>query len=172
MFCGDPSKGNYTEYLNRKEVKKALGFPESFQFDFISWQTNSDYVASGAPWVPTTPKVAAILDAYQTPKVVDDGKSIGDVRIMVLNGNLDLVVNSHGNIMQYERVIWSGMGDYRAAKWHPLDEEGVAGKGSWKGTDDGRLVFMAVDDAGHMVPGDVPETAYRIVQRWLNNEWR
>ncbi len=164
--------GNFTEYLNRKDVKKALQFPESFTYHDINLDLNSAYTTSGATWIPTTPKVAAILDAYQTPKFVEDGTSIGDVRILALNGNLDAIVNTHGNVAQYERIIWSRMGEYRAADWRALREDEVKGTGSWKGTRDGRLVFMAVDGAGHMVPGDVPEASHHILQRWLHNGWR
>ncbi|TQV97824.1 carboxypeptidase Y [Cordyceps javanica] len=171
-FCPNPEMGNFTEYLNRKQVKEALKFPESFTYHDINLDLNSAYVESGSAWVPTTPKVADILDAYKTPKFVDDGKSVGDVRIMALNGNLDSGINTHGNIIQYERIVWSRMGEYRIADWQDLEEGEVKGTGSWKGTKDGRLVFMAVDDAGHMVPGDAPEASYHILQRWLHNEWR
>ncbi|KAJ3474813.1 hypothetical protein NLG97_g9684 [Lecanicillium saksenae] len=171
-LCPNPEMGNMTEYLNRNQVKKALEFPESFTFHDINWDINAAYVGSGSAYIPTTPKVAYILDAYKTPKIVDDGKSIGDIRVMALNGNLDAGINSHGNIAQYERILWSRMGEYNAADWHDLKDENVRGTGSWKGTKDGRLVFMAVDDAGHMVPGDAPEASYHILQRWLHNGWR
>ncbi|KAJ4150539.1 hypothetical protein LMH87_011285 [Akanthomyces muscarius] len=171
-FCTNPYMGNFTEYLNRKEVKKALEFPDSFTYHNVNLDVNSAYTESGSAWIPTTPQVADILDAYKTPKFVDDGKSIGDIRVMALNGNLDAGINTHGNIAQYERIIWSRMGEYRVADWQDLKEEEVKGTGSWKGTQDGRLVFMAVDDAGHMVPGDAPEASYHILQRWLHNGWR
>lgn len=164
--------GDYVAYLNRPEVKKALKFPEPFQFEMINYDINFEYNDSGSVYISTSPKVGDILDAYKTPKIVDDGKSIGDVRVMVLNGNLDNSLNSHGNILQYDHLIWSRLGEYRAAKWRDIADEDVAGTGSWKGTKDGRLVFMAVDDAGHMVPGDVPEASYRIMQRWMHGGWK
>lgn len=170
--CANTAKGDFGEYLNRKHVKAALKFPPSFTYSEINWDMNTAYVDSGDPWVPTTPRVGAILDAYQTGKIVDDGKSIGDVRLLALNGNFDAGINTHGNMMTYERIIWSRMGDYRAAKWRDLAEEDIAGTGWWKGTNDGRLVFIGVDDAGHMVPGDVPEASFHILQRWLHNGWR
>lgn len=164
--------GNITAYLNQKDVLKTLDFPASFVFHDINLDLNTAYVMSGTAFTPTTPLVAGILDAYKTPKIVGDGKSIGDVRVMVLNGNLDFVVNSHGNKMQYERIVWSRMGEYRAAKWRDLAEEDNVGGGSWKATKDGRLAFLSVDGAGHMVPGDIPAASYHILQRWLHNQWR
>ncbi|ATY64586.1 Peptidase serine carboxypeptidase [Cordyceps militaris] len=171
-FCSNPEKGNFTAYLNRAQVKKTLKFPESFTYHDVNFHLNSAYILSGAMWIPTTPKIADILDAYQTPTFADDGKNIGDIRIMALNGNLDASINTHGNMALFERIVWSRMGEYRVAEWQDLDEDEVKGTGSWKGTKDGRLVFMAVDDAGHMLPGDVPEASYHILQRWLRNEWR
>lgn len=153
-------------------MKEALHFPESYVFVAENSDINDAYHNSGSAWMPTSPQVGKVLDAYQTHKIVDDGKIIGDIRLMVLNGNLDMVANTHGNILQYERVIWSRMGEYRAAKWRHLAHEGIAGTGSWKGTADGRLVFIALDGAGHDVPGDAPEQSFKIMQRWLYNGWR
>ena len=164
-------KGNLTTFLNQKHVKVALKFPDTFVFDEVNWEINSIYTeTSGGK--PTSPQVAAILDSYITPQVVDDGKSIGDVRVLVLNGNEDAAVTTPGNMMQWDRVVWSRMAEYRGAQWRDLADEGVAATGSWKATKDGRLTFVAVDNAGHMVPGDVPEGAYRILQRWIGGGWR
>jgi cathepsin A (carboxypeptidase C) len=170
-LCSNVERGNITEFLNQKHVKEALKFPEAFVFDQVNWQINPIYTkTSGGK--PTSPEAAAILDSYMTPKLVDDGKPIGDVRVLVLNGNEDPMVGTPGNMMQWDRVAWSRMAEYRGAQWHDLEDEGVAATGSWKATKDGRLAFVAVDKAGHMVPGDVPEGAYRILQRWIAGEWR
>lgn len=40
--------------------------------------------------------------------------------------------------------------------------------GFWKGTRDGRLVFVGVDGAGHEVPGDVREGSYRILSKFID----
>ncbi|KAM3505612.1 hypothetical protein MY11210_007900 [Beauveria gryllotalpidicola] len=170
--CHHPEMDNLTEYLNRREVKRKLGFPDCFTFYETNKGLGSAYVKSGFAWVPTTHKVAAILDAYKTPKLLLDGTRFGDVRIMVLNGNLDPFVNTHGNIAQYDRIIWSRRDEYRIATWQALNKEEVKASGSWKGTKDGRLVFVAIDDAGGMVPADAPEASYHILDRWLRNEWR
>lgn len=160
-----------TEYLNQKHVKEALKFPESFVFDQINWDLNSAYVNTSAG-KSTAPQASAILDAYMTPKLVDDGKPIGDVKILVLNGNEDPGIHTAGNKMQWDRVVWSRMAEYRAAEWRDLADEDVAATGEWKATKDGRLAFVAVDKAGHMVPGDAPEGAYRILQQWLAGGWK
>lgn len=120
---------------------------------------------SGAIFKPTTQELADVLDIHS------DVNNLGDVRVMALNGNLDFLVSTAGNIWQYERLGWSGQAEYNIKKWQPLPK-GLAATGSWKATSDGRLAFVAVDDAGHTVPGDVREGSYRIVQKWLEGGWR
>ena len=46
-----------------------------------------------------------------------------------------------------------------------------AATGFWKGTRDGRLVFVGVDGGGHTVPGDVREGSAQILQRWIEGRW-
>lgn len=169
--CSNTERGNYTEFLNQRDVKKILGFPETYVFRGNNQEINDAYSKSGSHWVPTTPHVAAVLNAYHAHMIVDKSKAVGDIRLMVLNGNLDPGINTQGNIIQFDSVIWRRMGEYRAAKWHDLAQENVSATGSFKGTSDGRLVFIAVDGAGHMVPSDVPEASFKIVQRWLERGW-
>ena len=72
---------------------------------------------------------------------------------------------------QYDNLLWSGQAEYRAASWKTLPEDEVAATGTWKAARDGRLAFMAIDGAGHMVPGDVREGSYKIVHKWLKGDW-
>lgn len=120
---------------------------------------------SGAIFKPTTKELAYVLDIY------NDDNDLGDIKVMALNGNLDFLVSTPGNIWQYDRLGWSGQAEYNIKKWQPLPE-GIGATGSWKATSDGRLAFVAVNDAGHTVPGDVREGSYRILQKWLKGEWR
>ncbi|KAM3564228.1 hypothetical protein MY1884_000850 [Beauveria asiatica] len=169
--CHRPMMGNLTEYLNRREVKMKIGFPDCFNFTEKNHFIQSAYFFLGSPWVPTTHKIAAILDAYKTPKMIFDGSSFGDVRILVLNGNLDPFSNTQGNMDQFDNINWSRKIDYRIASWQAFNKKEFKTTGLWKGTKDGRLVFVGVDNAGGMVPADSPEASYIILDRWLRNEW-
>ena len=164
-LCGDIRKGNFTDYINQKHIKGALGFPESFEFEAINFAVNLAYILGGSVYRPTTREMASILDAAPT--------GLGDVRLLVLNGNEDYVVNSPGQRWQYDRLHWSGQAEYRIAPWRDLADEDdlAAATGFWKASPDARLVFVGVDGAGHTVPGDVREGSWRIVQRWIEGGW-
>ena len=114
---------------------------------------------------------SAVLEAYRTPKIGKDDEYLADIKVLVLNGNDDAVVNTYGNMWQYDNLLWSGQAEYRTASWKTLPEDEVAATGTWKATRDGRLAFMAIDGAGHMVPGDVREGSYKIVHKWLKGDW-
>ena len=71
----------------------------------------------------------------------------------------------------FNNLRWSGGDPYRANPWNQWEELHLGtGKGTWKQSGDGQLVFLAVDGAGHMVPLDQPEVADEVVQRWIKRE--
>lgn len=139
--------------------------PASKVYDPINWEINTAYVDGGAAYAPTTRQVASILDAHA------EDPAPADIKLLVLNGNDDYIVNTPGQILTYDNLRWSGQAEYRLKKWQKLpDGMGVTGK--WKTSKDGRLAFVGVDGAGHMVPGDQREGSYHILQRWIHGQWR
>lgn len=118
----------------------------------------------GSPWNPTTKELEKVIDAYfAEPKVAD-------IKVLVMNGNLDYIVNTQGNMWQYDQLEWTGMAEYSSKDWQQL--KGLAETGFWKATSDGRLAFVALDNAGHTVTADASEGSYQILKKWLNGEWR
>lgn len=162
-FCVDPDMGNVTSYLNQDWTKSGLDKEHSFLFRDINMDMHLAFRQNGSWSLPTTRELGGILDARD-----DD---MADFRVLVLNGNLDFWCNTAGNMWVYDRLEWSGQNDYRGTKWRPL-MDGLAATGSWKGTKDGRLVFIGVDGAGHTVPSDLREGSYRILREWLKDGWR
>lgn len=179
-MCTSPTQGNISAYLNNPKIKQALGLDSEFTYHDINTVINKLYISNKDAWITTTGAVSFILDAHKSPAVVGGGtarhtqpgnsNSLGDIRVLVLNGNEDYAVNTPGNKWLYDGLPWSGQAEFRAAKWRPL--EGMGADGEWKATRDGRLAFVAVDGAGHTVPADKREGAYRIVQKWLDGGWR
>lgn len=154
--------GNLSEYLNQDAIKKAIGVPESVNFHMLSGAVGEAYGTELTKSRART--LEQVLDA--PPSSGLDG-----IRLLVLNGNEDYIVNTPGQKWQYDNLFWSGYADYRVSKWRDLPKD-VNATGFWKGTEDGRLVFVGVDGSGHGVPGYLPEASYRILQRWIANEWR
>ena len=157
-YCTSVFMSGVEEYLNQMRVKDALGFPASFEYKAHSFAISEAYNDNGEAFRPTTRQLAAVLDA--------------GIRLLVLNGNDDWLLNTPGQMLQYDRLLWGGLADYRVAKWRDLGPEGVAADGFWKGTPDGSMVFVGVDGAGHTAPGDVREGSWRIVQRWIEGGWK
>lgn len=91
------------------------------------------------------------------------------IKLLVLNGNEDGLCNTPGQKWVYENLSWRGAAGYRAATWKSLTAAGIKnGKGEWKASEDGKLAFVAMDGAGHMVPLDQPEVAAQIIQKWIS----
>lgn len=168
FICPDLRNGNITTYLNLAHIKESLHLSPDFTFEEIDWELNTAYVESGTANRQTTPFVAHILDAHRT-QTADKSAYLGDIRVLVLNGNDDPSVSTQGNTWLYEKLLWSGVAGYRAASWKALQDVNVTGE--WKATRDGRLAFVAVDGAGHMVPGDQKEGAYKILQKWMRGDY-
>lgn len=154
--------GNFTQYLIQDRIKQAIGVPKSQSFNWLDTDVANNYALSSA--MARVKELAAILDAPKSTEL--DG-----LRLLVLNGNEDYIVNTPGQQWQYDNLLWSGHAEYRIQKWKDLPKDTTA-TGFWKGTSDGRLVFVGLDGAGHGVPGYLPEASYRVLQRWIANEWR
>lgn len=120
---------------------------------------------SGAWYAPTTRELIDVLDAYS------EENKVGDIRLLILNGNLDFFVNTPGNMWHYDRLVWSGQSEFRSKEFQPLPE-GLAVTGSWKATRDGRLAFVAIDEATHFMQPALREGYSRIVDKWLQHGWQ
>ncbi|KJZ72066.1 hypothetical protein HIM_08521 [Hirsutella minnesotensis 3608] len=164
LDCEDPTAGNVTSYLNQDWVKKALDKDPSYHFDLMGrrfWATFSQ----GALWKPTTKELVDVLEDYAAQK------SVADVKLLVMNGNRDPLVTTPGSKWTYDRLRWREQADFAVKKWKPLPL-GLGATGEWKATSSGRLAMVTVDGAGHTLPGDAREAAYRILEKWLASGWR
>ena len=113
------------------------------------------FSGSGALFKPTTRELVDVLEE--------------GIKVLVMNGNLDPLVTTPGTKWQYDRLRWSEQAEYAAKRWQTLN--GTV-KGEWKATSSGSLAMVTVDGAGHMVPGDMPEAAFRVLETWMAGGWR
>lgn len=146
-------------------MKSALKFSSSFTFQETNTEINHEYFTHNTTFLPTLTSIGAIVDAYLQSER-------DDIRLLVINGKEDYIVNTPGNILAYDDLRWSEQAEYRFRPWLPLPGDVSPSTGSWKGTRSGRLAFVAVDGAGHMVPHDQSEGSYKIMQKWLDGGWK
>ena len=156
-FCADPDLGNLTRFMNQDWVKTVVHKQTSFIFEDYNMDIHRAFRKHGAFMKPTTKELAYTLES--------------GIRVLVLNGNLDYLVNTPGAMQLYDALQWTGRAEYQAKKWQPLPEN-INATGAWKGTNNGRLVFVAVDGAGHTVPSYARKGSLDIIQKWTQGRWR
>jgi carboxypeptidase C (cathepsin A) len=93
--------------------------------------------------------------------------ALRNIKVLIYNGQNDLVVNTPGVLQYINSLNWEGTGQWkRTAKqiWTRYGEV----KGWAKVA--GNLWFVMVNGAGHMVPTDQPEAAFTMLGHFISNE--
>jgi len=88
---------------------------------------------------------------------------------MIYNGQDDIIVNTPGVEKYITNLKWAELPQFLAAskrRWK--DPHGYV-IGNYK--KHGRLNYVNVNKAGHMVPGDQPWSAFDMVKRFIKNDW-
>ena len=142
------------EWLNRADVQKALGVKKKWQMCDEGVHSNlmGDWMHDFEPVIP------AMLEA--------------GIRVMIYAGEKDFICNALGNLRWVKAMQWSGQDAFNKAKPEPFvvardgEEEVIGGDVR----EAGQLSFVAVSEAGHMVPMDQPKNALTMIQRFVNGE--
>ncbi|KIJ55250.1 hypothetical protein M422DRAFT_23858 [Sphaerobolus stellatus SS14] len=146
-------------YLNRPEVKKALGAPSNIDFQSCNLQINQAFLFQG----DTAHNSAKLL-----PELLNAG-----IRLMVYAGQADSVCNFIGNHNWMEKLdghpFHEEFGKAKLSSWVTLEGNKEAGQVRSAGPAAGNYTYVAVKEAGHMVPFDQPEAALDLMSRWILN---
>ncbi|KAH7027383.1 Alpha/Beta hydrolase protein [Microdochium trichocladiopsis] len=157
---------HYDSYLNREKVQKALGIEgRHWNYTSINLDMNSRWASSGSMFVPSWRETSYILDETET-------------RILAVNGNNDIIVNTEGQKRVYDSIPWTHQAKYRMTKfadWFWLETSAGEAGGSASKTHKGgefksvgrKLAFASVDEAGHTSPGDQKEAVGFLVKCWF-----
>jgi len=145
-LCYDFS--NITSYLNQQSVQQQLGIA-----DGITWETCNDEVNSGFG--------VDVIQSYRDdiPILLNN-----NIRVVIYNGDLDLICNWIGGSMWVEGMPWSGQTAFNKA---PTKAWKVSGIVAGEAKTSGGLTFVRVYTAGHMVPHDRPSFALALLQNIL-----
>lgn len=133
-------------YLNRDDVREALG-------------------VAGRKWESCNMKVhAAMIFDYMTdaePKVIELLKA--GKKVLVYNGDKDYICNWVGGHMWVNALDWE-----HKPQFNEQDNEDLGWAASQKYEN---FEFLRVYDAGHMVPMDQPESALKMLNRFIY-DWK
>lgn len=96
------------------------------------------------------------------PEMLESG-----IRVLVYAGKEDFICNWYGNQHWVRSMPWKHQKDFNKQEVSPWKVNGVtAGEVQAYGD----LTFLAIEDAGHMVPMDVPEAALDMLSRFMAKE--
>ncbi|RSL53529.1 hypothetical protein CEP53_007708 [Fusarium sp. AF-6] len=154
--CHDP-EGCYSEmkhideYLNRTDIKQALGVPEDVPFVGVSYDVLEQWEKVGDLWRSSNNYVNYLLKS--------------NIRVLIYVGDKDLYCNSAGMRLLVDRGLnWHGQPFIRPRELMPW-YVGTKVAGRWKAYEP--LTYAEIPDAGHMSPFDKPEEALTLINAWI-----
>ncbi|KAJ9110119.1 hypothetical protein QFC19_001790 [Naganishia cerealis] len=136
----------------------ALGAPKDVKFQSCNMDVNKNFLFNGDVMKETSLLMVPL---------VNEG-----IRLLIYAGVQDLMCNFIGNEQWVEVLATKYLEEFQNSTATPFidsdkKETGYvrsAGKGA------GNVAFMAIYDAGHMVPQDQPVASLDMLQRWLDNK--
>lgn len=109
-----------------------------------------------------------VEDLVQVLEHNSDSNNGEKIRMLFFNGVEDLICNHVGNEAVLENLPWKYQKNWTEAKryaWKAKQEVVVSGYMK----EFGNLLFLKLLRAGHMVPLDIPETAFEMMQIFVSN---
>ncbi|KAL6041469.1 Carboxypeptidase [Balamuthia mandrillaris] len=146
-LCYDTSY--IADYLNQPEVRKQLGVGNR------QWEDCSSSV-----YAPFESKDFEYSYEFDLPIILEEA------RVLIYNGNYDLVVDFYGQGAMLDSMQWPGQNGFNNAKnvtWH-VDSQVAGSVRTYQ-----NLSYLVVNNAGHMVPHDQPKNALDMLTRFLSN---
>ncbi|XP_062515371.1 uncharacterized protein LOC134190856 [Corticium candelabrum] len=151
--CGDSllcyNFDDVTTFLNREDVQKAIGVNRTWQ------SCNMEvHLFMLGDWIAS----------FQGD--VADTLSAG-VRVLVYNGKYDYICNYIGGHEWTSRMRWHGQTDFNKANTTVWTVDGTSAGTVQTAAG---LTFLAVNNAGHLVPMDQPKNSLDMLDRFLTKQ--
>lgn len=140
-------------YLDRPEVKNALGVKSSVSFELCSSSVNMDFQISGDWMRPYVNQIPPLLNS--------------NISVLAYAGDADFMCNWMGVRAWTINVPWNGHLKYSQQEdidWY--SNAIVAGAIRSRGS----LTFLRLFNAGHMAPYDQPQVALDMFSRWISGK--
>lgn len=140
-------------YLDRSEVKSALGVKSSIKFELCSHTVNAEFQNSGDWMRPYINQITPLLNS--------------NISVLAYAGDADFMCNWMGVRAWTINVPWNGHLNYSKQKdtnWYS--------NGTVAGTirSSKSLTFLRLFHAGHMAPYDQPEVTLDMFSRWISGK--
>lgn len=147
-----------SQYLNRADVKKALG-AEVSRYDSCNMDINRNFLFQG-DWMKPYHRLVPDL--------------LKQIPVLIYAGDADFICNWLGNKAWTEALEWPGQDKYKKATFKDFKISKELGNGKdvvGQVKSAGNFTFVKLHAGGHMVPYDQPEASLDMLNRWLSGEW-
>jgi cathepsin A (carboxypeptidase C) len=140
------------DYLNKPEVKKALG-AQVDTYTECNFDTNRNFLFAGDWMKPYYHSVVNVLES--------------GIPVLIYAGDKDFICNWLGNEAWTKNLEWSGAGKFKKADTLPWS---LNGEEVGEVTNAGDFTFLRIYDAGHMAPYNQPEASLDMLNRWIGGD--
>ncbi|KAK4519483.1 uncharacterized protein ATC70_009719 [Mucor velutinosus] len=140
-------------YLDRSDVKKALGVKSSLSFELCSHKVNMDFQVAGDWMRPYVHQIPALLNS--------------NISLLAYAGDADLMCNWKGVRACTINVPWYGHLKYSQQEDADWYSNGTA-VGTIRSSES--LTFLRLFHAGHMAPYDQPQVTLDMFSRWISGK--
>lgn len=148
-------------FLSTDSVRQYLNVSADKQWAMVNMQVNTDFIESGDN---------AQLSQLLVADLLNDG-----IRVLVYNGDADLMVNWQSSDAWTKALEWRGTSGFNAAPTRRFLAEDAALAGS-PAVDAGTVrsfanfTFLRVFNSGHMVPKNQPAVALDMLNKFLDGK--
>ncbi|KAH6879908.1 Alpha/Beta hydrolase protein [Thelonectria olida] len=163
------------DFLNTPEVIEGLiEAPQQTGSRRTRWSMGTDMIMkrfseSGDGMIPSTGNLARVLQVGRRQASASDHSSVRTIDVMVYVGTADAACDPNSVYEALRGIQWEGRVPFRSVQWNPLPWSLPDGQPSGRVKAVPNLWMVEIEEAGHMVPYDQPETSLRMVKLWLEH---
>ncbi|XP_030841632.1 retinoid-inducible serine carboxypeptidase [Strongylocentrotus purpuratus] len=135
-------------------LKKKLGIPDS-----VTWGGQAGEVFTQQSEDFMKPVIS----------IVDDLITNSDLRVIVYNGQLDLICDTPGTELWVQKLTWPGLVHFNSTTWTPEYVKSKQGDTAYFYKSYENFAFFWIMKAGHMVPADAGEAALSMLESIIDS---
>lgn len=170
---------DYFDFLTNNDTTAEVHFGNISMFNFRNYdgidvsfadflQANKDKLGAKQDYLLSNEYVYTAFGKDITQSKADEVvKVLRKTRVLVYNGQNDVVVNTPGVLHYLSSIDWEHISEWKKAKKqiYTISKEVVG----WAKTHQ-NLWFVLINGAGHMVPTDQPVSTFHMITRFVNKE--